>query len=106
MLWSEQQQQLGFASCATVLFRTTTHSNHFKIFQAERCKSQSQYCPKGYTSCKFSDHTYRQDRMGKMPSTRQLRASVSFPIIELGLQEALEGVSFAKARRSHKSVQI
>lgn len=37
---------------------------------------------------------------------RHLRASVSFPIIELGLQEALEGESFPKARRFHKSVQI
>ena len=54
----------------------------------------------------FSDYPYRQDRMGKMPSMRHLRASVSFPITELGLQEALEGVSFAKARRAHKSVQI
>lgn len=76
----------------------------FKRREAQRSvKVNPMVLPQRYTSYKFSDHPYRQDRMGKMPTTRQLRASVSFPIIELGLQEALEGESFAKARRLHKS---
>jgi len=66
----------------------------FKKRRPEKCKSQSQYCPRDT----------RLISSAIIPiAKRQLRASVSFPIIELGLQEALEGESFAKARRLHKS---